>query len=96
MDVTTAQEDQADQREYNALLERATALGRTLFTFDDDLLCEAHRRQKEDMAFAGVIYQHLLQVAIGACIDDLELIARTMDTEDVHNQVYFLLLCVPG
>jgi hypothetical protein len=58
------------------LLDRATELGRILFTQDDDLLREANERQQPGEAFAGVIYAHQLNVAVGQCIDDLELICK--------------------
>lgn len=44
IDVLTAQEDNADKLSDPELLERATALNRVLFTFDDDLLAEAAKR----------------------------------------------------
>ena len=59
---------------------------------DDDLLREARRRQSENVPFAGVIYAHLLRISIGPCIDDLELIARVAEREDLRNQVLFLPL----
>jgi hypothetical protein len=42
--VVTAQEDRSDRLPDPALLDRATALGHTLFTQDQDLLAEAARR----------------------------------------------------
>jgi len=56
VDVLTAQEDGAGTLPDPALLERATQLGRVLFTFDDDLLLEAVKRQAETKPFSGVIY----------------------------------------
>ncbi len=47
VDVLTAQEDGASEFEDHALLDRATSLGRVLFSQDDDLLAEATHRQKE-------------------------------------------------
>lgn len=44
VDVLTAQEDGAGEAEGPELLDRATRLGRVLFTQDDDLLREAKRR----------------------------------------------------
>ena len=55
VDVLTAQEDGAGTLPDPALLERATQLGRVLFTFDDDLLLEAVKRQAETKPFSGVI-----------------------------------------
>ena len=69
VDVLTAQEDLATELDDAALLDRASSLSRVLFTFDDDLLAEAHKRQSENIAFAGLIYIHLLAVSIGPCIE---------------------------
>ena len=62
------------------------------FTQDDDLLREAAERQRQGVAFAGVIYGHQLKVTIGQCIRDLELIAKVNEPEDCANQVEYLPL----
>lgn len=92
VDVLTAQEDGTSRLRDPALLDRATALGRVLFSRDDDLLVEATRRQQAGVAFAGVVYAHALQVSIGACIHDLEIIARAGEPDDMRNQVVYLPL----
>ena len=92
VDVLTAQEDGARRLQDPALLDRATALGRVLFTQDDDLLREAAERQRHGVAFAGVIYGHQLKVTIGQCISDLELIATVNEPEDCANRVEYLPL----
>ena len=92
IDVLTAQEDNAAALPDLALLDRAAALQRALFTFDDDLLTEATRRQREGIHFAGVIYAHPLRASIGACVHDLELIAKGGKLEDCVNEVVFLPL----
>lgn len=56
VDVMTAQEDGTTRLSDADLLDRATMLGRALFTFDDDLLREARLRQERALPFAGVIY----------------------------------------
>ncbi len=91
-DVITAQEDKADSLSDPALLDRATALQRALFTFDDDLLAEATRRQQEGNHFAGVIYARPLKISIGKCVLDLELIAKAGEAKELMNQVVFLPL----
>lgn len=92
VDVITAYEDRAHQLGDPALLDRAKELGRALFTRDDDLLIEAARRQEENISFPGVIFAHQLTVSIGACISDLELIAKAAELEDVREKVIFLPL----
>ena len=72
--VLTAQDDGAAQFTDAALLDRATEIGRILFSQDDDLLREATARQRTSKPFSGVIYAHQLEVTIGQCVQDLELI----------------------
>lgn len=75
------------------MLDRATALKRCLFTFDDDLLAEAKKRQAAGVHFLGVIYAHPLKIAIGRCVHhDLEIICRAGDIEDLSDRVEFLPL----
>lgn len=92
IDVITAYEDRADEMDDSALLDRATQLGRVLFTHDDDLLAEATKRQREKRAFTGVIYAHQMGATVGACVNDLELIANAGEPEDLLNRVQFLPL----
>lgn len=42
--------------------------------------------------FCGVIFGHLLQVSIGQCVKDLELIAKATDPQDWKNEVLRLPL----
>jgi predicted nuclease of predicted toxin-antitoxin system len=87
VDVITAQEDGASTLSDPELLDRATALGRVLFSQDDDLLREGARRQAAGEAFAGVIYAHQLRITIGQCVHDLELIAKVEEPEGIADQV---------
>jgi len=88
----TAFEDGASEMEDSELLDRATELGRILFTQDDDLLAEASARQKKGILFSGVVYAHQMKVSIGTCINDLDLIAKAGENEDLANRVQFLPL----
>ena len=92
VDVLTAQEDRAGELDDPQLLSRATSLGRVLFTQDDDLLREAAGRQQRGEAFAGVIYAHQLNVTVGQCIDDLELIAQASEPGEWSNRLMYLPL----
>jgi predicted nuclease of predicted toxin-antitoxin system len=92
VDVITAQEDGASQWNDDALLDRAKAVGRVLFTQDDDLLQEAARRQRRGQAFAGVIYAHQQNITVRQTIEDLELIAKVCKPEELVNRVVFLPL----
>ena len=90
VDVLTAQEDGTAELDDPALLDRAAELNRPLYTHDDDLLAEAHRRQQAGESVAGVIYSHQLRSPVGKCIDDLDLIAKTFEPEDLKNRVEFI------
>lgn len=92
VDVLTAQEDGAAQMEDSKLLDRALNFGRVLVTQDADFLIEASRRQENALRFAGIIYAPQMDITIGHCVRDLELIARATDPEDWVNWVEFLPL----
>jgi uncharacterized protein with PIN domain len=92
VDVLTAYEDGRSEADDAQLLDRATELERILFSQDDDLLKEAARRQQANISFSGVIYAHQLQVTIGACVHDLELIAKAADPENLRGSIQFLPL----
>lgn len=92
VDVLTAQEDDAHRCEDARLLDRATELGRVLFTQDADFLREAARRQRAGQSFAGIVYAHQMRVTIGQCVRDLELIAACFDPSDLFNRVEHLPL----
>ena len=89
VDVVTAQEDGRGGASDPALMDRATELGRALFTQDDDLLVEAQRRQADRIAFSGVIYGHQMHPTIGRCVRDLELIAEVpgMGKDDINLKI---------
>jgi hypothetical protein len=90
VDVLTAQEDGAAELSDSQLLDRASILGRILFTQDDDLLEEARMRLSSGVPFVGVAYAHQLNIGVGQCIADLELVAKTTDDADWVSQVVYL------
>lgn len=92
VEVLTAYEDHAHEMADPDLLDRATSLGRVLFTQDDDLLAEATRRQQAGIAFGGVIYAHQQDISIGECVQDLDVIAAAGTEADVASQVLYLSL----
>ena len=92
VDVLTAHEDGTDEYEDPELLDRATELRRVLFTQDDDFLGEAAERIQKNTPFYGVIYAHQLRVSIGTCVNDLELILKSCEPEDIIGKVQFLPL----
>ena len=90
VEVITAQEDGSAEFDDPTLLDRATELNCPLYTQDDDLLVEARRRQLSHETFAGVIYSHQLRSSIGKCIDDLELVAKTFEPDDLKSRIEFI------
>ncbi len=90
--MITAEEDNAARLPDPDLLDRATALGRVLFSQDTDLLREGTRRQQSGEPFSGVIYAHQLHVPVGRCLDDLELLAKACDPPEFVNRVEYLPL----
>jgi predicted nuclease of predicted toxin-antitoxin system len=92
VDVLAAYEDGAAEFSDPQLLDRAQELQRVLFTQDDDLLREAAQRQQDGVSFSGIIYAHQLQVSIGACVRDLEMIAQVGEAADLMDQIQFLPL----
>jgi predicted nuclease of predicted toxin-antitoxin system len=97
VDVLTAQEDSAGEISDPELLDRATQLGRVLFTQDDDLLSEAARRQEAGESFAGVVYIHQRKLrtdSYGRWIEELELITRACDAGEIAGRIQFLPLQV--
>ncbi|MCM0593378.1 MAG: DUF5615 family PIN-like protein [Gloeotrichia echinulata IR180] len=92
VDILTVQEDGRAGTPDPILLDRATELGRVIFSQDQDFLIEANRRQAEGIAFLGVIYASQLSVSIGDCIRELEIIAKASEQEDLANLVLYLPL----
>ena len=58
IDVLTSQQDGTTEVDDEPLLTRATALGRLLFTQDEDLLAIAARWQRSGKPFVGILYAH--------------------------------------
>ena len=92
VDVLTAHEDGAHRLSDRELLDRATALGRVLFSQDKDLLREAESRQQRGSSFCGVIFARQRKVSTRKCIEDLELIAKAGNPQDLVDRVEFLPL----
>jgi Domain of unknown function (DUF5615) len=92
INVVTAQEDGGTRLEDAALLERATALQRVLFSQDDDLLAIARARQTRGVFFAGLIYGHQLAATVGRYVLDLDVVCRVLDPEDLANRIEYLPL----
>ena len=82
VDVLRAQDDEADEFPDEDLLQRATDLGRVLFTQDLRFKALAEDWQRQDRNFAGLFFGNQLGVTIGTYVKDLELIAKASDPVD--------------
>lgn len=92
VDVLTCQEDATTESSDIELLERCAALERVIFSYDQDFLVEAQRRQREGISFAGVCHTANRVVVIGRMVTDLELLATVLDPAEAANRVFFLPL----
>jgi hypothetical protein len=90
IDVITCLDDGTTTLDDDLLLDRATLLGRVLFTQDDDLLAIAKNRQQLGKEFSGVAYAHQLNISIGQAVGNLELLAKVFDPDDMRNRVEYL------
>ena len=90
--VLTAQEDSTQELEDESLLERATEIGRILFTQDNDLLAIASRWQQQSREFSGVVYCHQMGPGIGDIVGDLQLLSFCADDDEMRNRVIYLPL----
>ena len=92
LDVLTSQEDGTRENDDESLLARATSLNRVIFTQDEDFLSLAAEWQANSREFCGIIFAHQLGPGIGRIIDDLELLAKASEPDEVRNRVMFLPL----
>lgn len=92
VDVVTAHEDGRDETDDLDLIIRASELQRVIFTQDHHFFEKSATLQKEGVHFMGVIYAHALQVSIGACVSELELIAKEGKPEEFANLIHVLPL----
>lgn len=92
LDVLTAQEDGTATLDDSALLDRATKLGRVLFSQDADLLVDAAHRETNQTEFSGVIYAHQQDITIGETIRDLAFLAENAELDELRSRVTWLPL----
>ena len=90
VDVLTAQEDKTTRLLDPELLRRARELGRISFSQDEDLIAEDVRCQRGREPFATVVFARQLDLSIGRCIGELEILARAALPEDAQGQIIFL------
>lgn len=92
VDVLRVQDDGHDSTDDEIILDRAAALGRVVFTRDDDFLTLAHTRSSSGVPFAGVVYARQHGPTVGQCVSDLEIIAGAADLAYMANRVEYIPL----
>jgi len=92
VDVLTAQQDGTTEHEDAQLLDRALALGRVVFSQDQDFLVIAAQRQDSGQTFAAIVFAEQRHISIGQCVADLELIGIAGSPDDFTNRLVRLPL----
>jgi hypothetical protein len=87
VDVLTAIDDGVRELDDERLLDRASALGRVLFTQDIRFKSLAEEWQRKGRPFAGLLFGHQLRGTVGRFVQDLELIAKASEPEEWLNVV---------
>jgi len=90
IDVLTAIEDRAEELSDYDLLQRASELGRVVFTQDIRFKALAESWQGQGRPFAGLIFGHQLRGSIGRYVENLELVARASEPGEWKNAVAHL------
>jgi hypothetical protein len=90
VDVLRAQDDSASELLDEELLQRATDLGRVVFTHDTRFKARAEDWQRQGKPFAGLAFGNQLGVTVGTYVKDLEMIAKATDPAEWVNVVQHL------
>jgi predicted nuclease of predicted toxin-antitoxin system len=90
VDVLRAQDDDAAEMTDQNLLQRATELGRIIFTQDVRFKALAEEWQRQGKPFSGLLFGNQLGVTIGNYVKDLELIAKATDPAEWMNVIQHL------
>jgi predicted nuclease of predicted toxin-antitoxin system len=92
VDLLTAYEDAMHEAADGDVLARAYQAHRVLVTKDHDFLKIARDRLRQQISFPGVIYITKDNLPIGQCIEELELVAKVYEPEEVSGRILFLPL----
>ena len=77
-------------RMMDELLERASVLGRVLFTQDIRFRAMAQNWQRQEKKFGGLIFGHQLGGTIGQFVKNWELIALASESDEWMNAVEYI------
>lgn len=72
------------------MLARATLLDRVFVSNDTDLLQIANACLNQRREFSGLIFARQMGITIGKAIDDLELIARVFEPEEMRSRIFYI------
>jgi len=92
VDVITCSEDGTDRADDDVILQRASDLGRIVFTQDTDFLKITGAWLTSGREFGGVVFAQQLGITIGDAIRDLELITEAMGEAEMRNLITHLPL----
>lgn len=87
IDVVTAFELEAHRLPDDDLLRLATELGRVLVTHDNGFPKTHARWRAAGLEHAGIVYCSQMKAHIGRCVQDLELLGKVCDPEDMANHL---------
>ena len=90
VDVVTAIEDGRGTDSDDRLLERATALGRVLFTQDIRFKAMAEDWQRQGRRFQVLLFGHQLGATVGQYVLNLEIVAIASEPEEWGSVVQHL------
>jgi hypothetical protein len=90
VDVLTVQDDQREGDPDDAVISRATELGRILFSQDEDMLRETAIRLRAGSDFSGLAFADQLGITIGQAVDSLELLSTVSEPGQMWNRVEYL------
>ena len=92
IDALRVQDDSLHGEGDEPLLQRATELGRVLFTHDDDFLVIAAEWLRTGRTFTGIVYVHQDRLSYRERIAELIRLDREFSAEQMVNQVVYLPL----
>ena len=87
VDVLRAQGDDAAEMADDELLQRASHLGRLIFTQDIRFKVLAEDWQRQARPFAGLVFAQQQQLSVGQLIFQLELVAKVSEPAEWLNRV---------
>jgi len=87
VDVLAATEEGTNQLKDRELLAVSTSQKRVLVTQDIRFRVMAEEWQRTGKSFAGLIFGHQRHVSFGQMVFDLELVAKTTDSDYWQNRV---------